>query len=160
MSSHKERKGPLSEGPVPDISLASTSGSPVRLRDLERAIIYFYPRDHTPGCTAQACGFRDTHASLIERGWSVYGISTDTIERHRGFIEKHGLGFTLLSDSEHRAADAFGVQVKRSMFGKTFLSTKRVTFAIERGAIVQVWPRADPLRNAQEVLDWIDSRDP
>lgn len=143
---------------VPDLVLESTTKKNVRLRDLNRTIIYFYPKDDTPGCTVQACRFRDSYDEIRSRGWDVYGVSTDTIASHERFIEKHKLTFELLSDPDHVAAEAFGVWVKRSMFGNTFFSAKRSTFAIENGVIAQAWARADPTSNAHDIIEWIDAR--
>jgi len=128
---------------VPDISLKGTSGRSVTLRSLPKAILYFYPKDKTPGCTTQACGFRDNQ-NLI-----------DPIHSHESFISAHDLGFELLSDPDRSAAEAFGVTVSRSMFGRMFASTKRITFAIENGVIVNVW-KANATSNAHDVLKWIE----
>ena len=142
---------------VPDITLESVSGAQVPLRSIERGIIYFYPKDNTPGCTMQACGFRDAQTAIEECGWVVYGISSDPIPSHERFIRKHQLGFELLSDPNRAAAEAFGVTVERTMFGRRFISTKRITFAIENGVVVNMWD-ADARRNAQDVLGWIRTR--
>lgn len=148
----------LSAGtPVPDLTLTSTSGTDVALKELERAIIYFYPKDMTPGCTAQACGFRDLHEEIRQAGWAVYGISTDPIASHEKFIAKHSLPFELLADPNHEAAEAFDVWAQKSMFGNTFFSAKRVTFAIENGEITQVWEKVDAKNDAKNVLEWIGS---
>ena len=148
----------LETGSVPDITLTSTSGQRVALRTLERAIIYFYPKDKTPGCTVQACGFRDSKSEFDQRGWAVYGVSTDGIESHESFINSYDLTFELLTDPNHEAAEAFGVWTEKKMFGKTFHSTKRVTFAIENGTIMKVWTQVNVKTNAKDVLDWIDTR--
>jgi thioredoxin-dependent peroxiredoxin len=140
---------------VPDISLKGTSGRSVTLRSLPKAILYFYPKDKTPGCTTQACGFRDNQNLIEQHGWHVYGISSDPIHSHESFISAHYLGFELLSDPDRSAAEAFGVTVSRSMFGRMFASTKRITFAIENGVIVNVW-KANATSNAHDVLKWIE----
>lgn len=139
---------------VPDITLESTSGRTVSLTRIKRGIIYFYPKDNTPGCTMQACGFRDLRAEIAAHGWSVYGVSSDPITSHERFAHKHELGFELLSDPNRTAAEAFDVLIERSMFGRRFTSTKRITFAVENGVIANVW-NADVRSNAQDVLAWI-----
>jgi thioredoxin-dependent peroxiredoxin len=150
----------LSEGArVPRIALASTASRNVSLNELDRAILYFYPKDQTPGCTAQACSLRDGHAAIRAAGWTVYGVSTDPITSHERFISKHDLPFELLSDPNHEAARAFDVWAERSMFGNTFFSAKRVTFAIRKGTIVHVWLKVDVNRHADEVLAWIEADD-
>lgn len=102
----------------------------------------------------QACAFRDLRTEIAARGWSVYGVSSDPISSHERFARKHELGFELLSDPKRIAAEAFGVLIERTMFGRRFSSTRRITFAIENGVIMNVW-KADVRSNAQDVLDWI-----
>lgn len=149
----------LKEGDrVPDVTLESTEGSNVRLIDLERAIVYFYPRDMTPGCTTEACGLRDANVAIGSHGWRVYGVSTDSIESHEKFIAKHELSFPLLSDPDHEAAEAFGAWDKKSLYGRVFFGTVRATFAVENGRVVHVWPKVKPSEHAAEVLAWIQER--
>lgn len=143
---------------APRITLTSTSGQDVTLDELERAIIYFYPKDMTPGCTIEACSFRDRNTEIERAGWKVYGISTDALSTHERFIDKHELPFELLSDEHHEAAEAFGVWNEKSMFGKRFFGTSRVTFAIEHGTVVHVWDQVKPNSHTDEVLEWIHLR--
>jgi peroxiredoxin Q/BCP len=120
--------------PAPDFTLPSQSGSPVRLHDRlgERAVVlYFYPKDHTPGCTAQACAFRDSHEVFSDAGAEVIGISSDPVDRHAAFAGRHGLPFTLLSDAGGAVRKSYGVP---SVLG---LLPGRVTYVIDRGGTVR-----------------------
>lgn len=149
----------LNEGDsVPDVTLESTEGPSVHLAKLERAIVYFYPKDMTPGCTTEACALRDANVEIEAAGWRVYGVSTDSIDSHEKFIAAHKLTFPLLSDPEHRAAEAFGAWDRKSLYGRVFFGTVRCTFAVEKGRILHVWPKVKPTEHAAQVLDWIGSR--
>ena len=140
---------------APDFELPDAAGTTHRLSDYRGrwVVLYFYPRDDTPGCTTQACSFRDHYAELAPRNAVVVGVSTDSVESHRAFAQKYELPFTLLAD-EHRAAnEAYGVWKPRERDGKTFMMTERTTFLIDpAGRIARVWPRATPADHAVEVL--------
>ncbi len=141
----------LDEGDeVPEISLESASGE-VNLRDASMgiAVFYFYPKDHTSGCTKEAKSFRDALPEFEKLGVKVYGISKDSLKSHRSFSEKHSLNFTLLSDSQGKAIEAFGVRNEKSKVG----SAKRVTFIVKDGKIAYVFNRVKPENHAQEVLE-------
>jgi peroxiredoxin Q/BCP len=141
--------------PAPDFELTSDSGETVRLSDLKGrpVVVYFYPKDDTPGCTAQACGIRDNYDAFGERGAVVLGISPDDESSHVKFKQKHGLPFTLLADPDHRVADQYGVWVERSMYGKTYMGIERSTFVIDHdGNVGRVLRRVKPDTHAEQVL--------
>jgi peroxiredoxin Q/BCP len=146
--------------PAPDFELTSDSGETVRLSDLKGrpVVVYFYPRDDTPGCTAQACGIRDNYEAFGERGAVVLGISPDDESSHVKFKQKYGLPFTLLADPEHRVADQYGVWAERSMYGKTYMGIERSTFVIDsEGNVARVLRRVKPDTHAQQVLEALPS---
>jgi thioredoxin-dependent peroxiredoxin len=117
---------------APDFELAADSGEHVRLSELRGhpVVLYFYPKDDTPGCTAQACSFRDAYGEFEERGATILGVSPDSEASHVKFKEKYGLPFTLLADPEHEVAELYGVWVERNMSGKKSMGIKRSTFVI------------------------------
>jgi thioredoxin-dependent peroxiredoxin len=140
----------IEEGqPAPDFELRTDAGETVRLSDFRGrpVVLYFYPRDDTPGCTKQACGIRDGYAAFRERGIEVLGVSTDTEAKHRRFKEKHGLPFTLLADPEQTIGAAYGVMQE----GKN--SYARSTFVIDAdGNVAKVMRRVQPDKHATQVL--------
>ncbi len=132
---------------APEIELLSDSGASVRLSDFrgKKVILYFYPKDDTPGCTIQACGFRDNYPLIEEKNAVVLGISTDGQASHQTFRTKYALPFMLLVDDEHRAAEAYGVWAERSMSGKTFWGIERGHFVVDKdGRIVEAAVRVKP----------------
>lgn len=140
---------------APDFDLQADDGSTVRLSDLHgrKVVLYFYPKDDTPGCTTQACGIRDHFDQLQDRA-EVFGVSPDSVEKHRRFREKYDLPFRLLADSEHKVAEAYGVWKKKSMFGKKYWGNERTTFLIdEEGRVARVFPSVKPDAHAQLLLD-------
>jgi thioredoxin-dependent peroxiredoxin len=142
--------------PAPDFSLTSDEGTTVRLSELrgKPVVVYFYPKDDTPGCTAQACGIRDNYDAFGERGAVVLGISPDDESSHVKFKQKYGLPFTLLADPDHKVADAYGVWGERSMYGKKYMGIERSTFVIDpEGNVSKVMRRVKPDTHAQQVLD-------
>jgi peroxiredoxin Q/BCP len=142
--------------PAPDFSLTSDEGTTVRLSELrgKPVVVYFYPKDDTPGCTAQACGIRDSYDAFGERGAIVLGISPDDESSHVKFKQKYGLPFTLLADPDHEVADAYGVWGERSMYGKKYMGIERSTFVIDaEGNVSKVMRRVKPDTHAQQVLD-------
>lgn len=141
---------------APDFALATDDGSTVRLSSLRgrKVILYFYPKDDTPGCTRQACDVRDAFTEFEERGAVVLGVSPDTVESHRKFREKHGLPFRLLADTDHAVADAYGVWKEKRFMGKKYWGNERTTFVIdEDGRIAKVFPRVKPSEHADQLLD-------
>jgi peroxiredoxin Q/BCP len=118
---------------APDFELVSDTGERVRLSDLRGrpVVLYFYPKDDTPGCTTQARSFRDAYGEFEERGAVVLGVSPDTESSHASFKAKHGLPFALLADPEHEVAERYGVWVEKTMYGKTSMGIKRSTFVVD-----------------------------
>ena len=136
--------------PLPEMDLTAEDGSPVGPDDLagQRTVLYFYPKDDTPGCTKEACAFRDRMADYGEAGIRVYGVSLDSPESHREFREKYGLNFPLLTDEGGRAAQALGIMNE----GKGY--AKRVTFLLDPdGNIAKVYPEVSPETHADEILE-------
>jgi thioredoxin-dependent peroxiredoxin len=141
--------------PAPDFELRSDAGETVRLSDLRGTpvVLYFYPRDGTPGCTRQACGVRDAWEAFRERGAVVLGVSPDGEASHARFRQKYGLPFTLLADSEHRLAEQYGFWVEKSFAGKTYMGIERSTVVIDAdGNVARVLRRVKPDRHAEQVL--------
>jgi peroxiredoxin Q/BCP len=141
--------------PAPDFTLSSDSGEEVTLSALrgKPVILYWYPRDDTPGCTTEACSFRDAYGEFQQAGAVVLGVSTDSVKSHGKFKTKYNLPFPLLSDPEHQVAEAYGVWGPKKFMGKEFLGINRVTFLIdERGVVKQVWPKVKPEGHADEIL--------
>jgi thioredoxin-dependent peroxiredoxin len=141
--------------PAPDFELESDSGETVRLSDLrgKPVVLYFYPKDDTPGCTAQACGIRDDWRAFEQRGAVVLGVSPDDERSHAKFKEKYGLPFTLLADPDHTVTEKYGFWVERSMAGKRYMGVERSTVVIdENGTVAKVFRRVKPAEHAQQVL--------
>lgn len=140
--------GKLNPGdPAPDFQLQDQNGNPVSLADFQgkKLLVYFYPKADTPGCTRQACSVRDARPELAGLGLAVVGISPDAPEKQKKFDAKYGLTFTLLSDPDHRVAEAYGVWAEKSMYGKKTFGIVRSSFLIdEEGKIVQTWYKVSP----------------
>lgn len=133
------------------LSLADLKGQPV--------ILYFYPKDDTPGCTKEACAFRDEFAAFKKRGAVVLGVSTDPVKAHDKFVEKHKLPFTLLADEDHQIVEAYGVWGQKTFMGRKYMGTHRVTFLIgPDGKIQKIWPTVKPEEHAAEVLAALDGK--
>jgi peroxiredoxin Q/BCP len=146
----------ITEGtPAPDFELASDEGTRVRLSDLRgrSVVLYFYPKDDTPGCTTQACGLRDEYSRFEALSVLVLGVSPDGEKSHAKFRKKYRLPFTLLSDPDHAVADAYGVWVEKTMHGKTSMGIKRSTFVIgPDGAVTKALIGVKPDGHADLVL--------
>jgi peroxiredoxin Q/BCP len=146
----------LQEGTIaPDFTLTADGDKEVTLSDYRGQIVvlYFYPKDHTSGCTTEACSFRDDYSQLIAAGAVVLGVSPDSVKSHDGFKLKYELPFALLSDPEHRVAEMYGAWGEKKMYGRTYLGILRSTFVIdEEGKIVKVFPKVKPKNHSQEVL--------
>ncbi|HEU4449200.1 MAG TPA: thioredoxin-dependent thiol peroxidase [Gaiellaceae bacterium] len=141
--------------PAPDFTLRSDTGEAITLSDLRGRVIvlYFYPKDDTPGCTTQACSFRDAYAEFEDRGIVVLGVSPDTAASHARFREKHELPFTLLADPDHEVAGRYGVWVERTIRGKTSMGIKRSTFLVDAdGTVAKAMIGVRPEGHAEEVL--------
>ena len=124
---------------APDFKLPDQDGNIVSLNDFlgkKRVVLYFYPRDNTPGCTKEACSFRDTHSDFQEMDTVVLGVSGDSAKSHRSFIEKYGLNFPLLTDADHKVALAFGAWGEKKRGGKTYMGMIRKTFIINKQGII------------------------
>ena len=140
---------------APDFELTSDAGEPVRLSALRGrpVVLYFYPKDDTPGCTKQACGLRDVYGEIEERGATVLGVSPDTKDSHVKFRSKYGLPFTLLADPEHEVAELYGVWVEKTSFGRTSKGIKRSTFVIGAdGKVASAMIGVSPDGHAEKVL--------
>jgi peroxiredoxin Q/BCP len=140
---------------APDFELTSDAGDRVSLSSLRGSpvVLYFYPKDDTPGCTKQACGIRDSYEAFRERGVVVLGVSPDDEESHLQFKSKYGLPFTLLADPEHRVAEAYGVWVEQEYGGRTFMGNERSTFVIDAGGnVAAVLRKVSPETHAEDVL--------
>jgi peroxiredoxin Q/BCP len=143
---------------APDFSLQDADGSTVSLADLagSTTVLYFYPKDDTSGCTAEACEFRDRAADYDAAGARVIGVSPDPVASHVRFRDKHGLPFTLLSDPDHELADAYGVWVQKSMYGRTYMGVERSTFVIgPDGRLTHALYKVKPKGHAASVLDLV-----
>ena len=141
---------------APEFELPDTDGQTVRLRDLrgKKVVLYFYPRDDTPGCTVEACSFRDNIGALTEAGALVYGVSTDDVASHGKFTSKFDLNFPLLADTERKTVEDYGVWVERKRFGRTSMGIQRATFLIdEDGRIAKVWATVKPAEHVAQVLE-------
>jgi peroxiredoxin Q/BCP len=142
--------------PAPDFELPADDGSPVRLSDLrgKKVILYFYPRADTPGCTIEACEFRDLTPRIDERNATVLGVSPDPVEDVRKFREKFALPFRLLADADHEVAEAYDVWKERTIFGKTMMGAERTTYVIdEKGKIADVFEKVSAEGHASQVLE-------
>ena len=152
----KELELKLKEGdPAPDFTVPTNGGGQVSLADFrgKNVILYFYPRDNTPGCTTEACGFRDQFAAFKKKGAVVLGVSTDPVKSHDKFVEKFTLPFTLLADEDQKIVQAYGVWGEKSFMGRKFMGTNRVTFLIgPDGKIKKIWPTVKPAEHSAEVL--------
>ena len=147
----------IEEGkPAPDFELQSDTGDTVRLSDFrgKPVVLYFYPKDDTPGCTTEACEFRDAHDVYRERGAEILGVSPDDVASHGKFKSKYQLPFTLLADPDHETADAYGVWTERKRAGKRYMGINRSTFVIDReGNVAQAMLGIKPAGHAAAVLD-------
>jgi peroxiredoxin Q/BCP len=145
---------------APDFELTSDEGDTVGLSSLRGrpVVLYFYPKDDTPGCTKQACGIRDSYDAFKERGAVVLGVSPDDEASHAKFKSKYALPFTLLADPEHKTAEDYGVWVEKSMYGKKRMGIERSTFVIdEDGNVSKVMRRVNPERHSDQVLEALSS---
>jgi len=140
--------------PAPEFTAVTSGGREVSLSDFkgQHVILYFYPRDNTPGCTKEACAFRDEFAQFKKEGAVVLGISTDSVKSHNKFVDKFKLPFPLLADEDKKIAQAYGAWGQKSFLGRKYMGTHRVTFLIgPDGKIKKSWPNVKPAEHAQEV---------
>jgi thioredoxin-dependent peroxiredoxin len=148
---------PISSGTTaPDFTLKDESGAARSLSDYrgKPIILYFYPKDDTPGCTKEACAFRDDYSAYQEAGVDILGVSPDSPESHRKFKEKYQLPFTLLADEGHKTADSYGVWGPKKFMGKSYEGVLRTTFLIdEQGQIIKVYENVKPAEHSAEILE-------
>ena len=141
---------------APDFTLRDQNGQAVSLSDFlgKKVVLYFYPKDNTPGCTRQACGFAQTYDAFQKRGVEIVGISKDSSASHANFAQKYALPFILLSDPELKVLKEYGVWQEKKLYGKISMGVVRTTFLIdEEGTIVKIMPKVKPDTNAQEILE-------
>ena len=144
---------------APDFTLKDKDGNAVSLSDFagKKVVLYFYPKDNTPGCTRQACAFATDYDRFREKDIAVIGISKDSVASHQKFAEKYNLPFVLLSDPELTAIQAYGVWQEKKLYGKVSMGVVRTTFIIdENGRIENVMPKVKPDTNAAEILEWLE----
>ncbi len=140
---------------APDINSVDQLGNPITLAQFKgkKVILYFYPKDDTPGCTKEACSFRDNYSVLKEKGYEVLGVSVDSTKKHQKFIEKHELPFTLIADEEQKVVSDYGVWGLKKFMGREYMGTNRTTFVIdEKGKIGRIIEKVDTTNSAAQVL--------
>ena len=143
---------------APDFALPNQDGQEVKLSDFagRKVVVYFYPKDSTPGCTRQACAFAAAYEEFTKLGVPVIGISKDSVKSHQNFIAKQNLPFLLLSDPDRQAIEAYGVWQEKKLYGKVSMGVVRSTFVIdENGVIEKVYPKVKPDTNAAEILEYL-----
>lgn len=149
----------LTEGQkAPDFKAKDQNGKSISLSDFsgKDVILYFYPKDDTPGCTAEACSFRDNYQSLLKEGFEVLGVSTDDEKSHQKFITKYSLPFSLIADTDKKIVEAYGVWVEKNMYGKKYMGVARKTFIIDKnGLIRKIIDKVDTKNSSGQVLDSI-----
>lgn len=149
----------LTQGSLaPDFRLTDQHGNTVQLSDFRGrwVVLYFYPKDMTPGCTQEACSFRDLYADFEQEGIVVLGISTDDVQSHRHFADRYELPFPLLADTEHSVSEAYGAWRKKQMYGKVFWGVDRITYLIRPdGTVHHVFTKVKPASHGDEVLSAI-----
>ncbi len=141
---------------APDFNAKDQDGNPVSLSDFKgkKLILYFYPKDNTPGCTAEACSLRDGYDELKDLGLEVIGVSPDSEKSHKSFINKYALPFRLIADTNHAIAEKYGVWGEKRMYGKTYLGILRTTFVIdEKGVITHVFNKVDTSEHVKQILE-------
>ncbi len=145
---------------APAFSAPDQSGKTVSLADFKgkTVILYFYPKDDTPGCTVEACSFRDEHSVFLKKGAVVLGVSPDSARKHTKFIEKFSLPFPLLADESHAICEAYGTWIEKSMYGKKYMGTARKTFIIGKdGTIKKIIDKVDTANSSGQVLESVVS---
>lgn len=147
----------LKEGDkAPEFTANDQNGKTVALADYrgKTVVLYFYPKDDTPGCTAEACDFRDNYEYLQSQGYEVIGVSTDDEKSHKKFESKYSLPFTLIADHDQQIVNSYGVWVEKNMYGKKYMGTQRTTFIIDAdGVISHIITKVDTKNSSQQVLD-------
>lgn len=150
---------PVIGKPAPDFTLPSTTGESVSLKQFKgkkTVILYFYPKDETTGCTKEACDLRDRHAEFEQHNTVILGVSTDPLESHHRFRDKHQLPFILLSDEDATVSKLFGVYKQKNLYGKKYMGIERTTFVIDRtGRIAQIYPKVKVDGHAHDLLEFV-----
>jgi peroxiredoxin Q/BCP len=150
---------PVIGKPAPDFTLPSTDGGTVTLKHYKgkkTVVLYFYPKDETPGCTKEACAFRDAFAEIEKSGVVILGVSTDPMDSHLAFRDKHKLPFPLLSDEDAAVSKLYGVYKQKNLYGKKYMGIERTTFVIDRtGRIAQIWPKVKVDGHILDVLEFV-----
>ena len=144
---------------APDFTLADDSGNKVKLADLKgkKVVLYFYPKDDTPGCTKEACAFRDGIAQIKKKGAVVLGVSADSVDSHKKFKEKFSLNFPLLADPERKAIEDYGTWKEKAMYGKKYMGIERTTFVIDpEGKISHIFPKVKVADHFDEVVEALE----
>ncbi len=159
MSETQDKVG-LKEGEIaPDFSLPDGNGQTVSLKELrgQPVVLYFYPKDDTPGCTTQACDFRDNMGRISQTGAATFGLSPDSVASHKKFSDKFSLSFPLLSDQDAVVSSAYGVWKEKNMYGRKYMGIERSTFLVdEAGKIAKIWRKVKPAGHVEEVLKFIE----
>lgn len=143
---------------APQFTLPNEKGEQVSLADFKgkNIVLYFYPKDMTPGCTTQACDFRDAYTDFSDLNAVILGVSMDDEKKHTKFIEKHGLPFSLLVDEDHAVAEKYGVWVLKKMYGREYMGIERSTFLInEEGVVIKEWRKVRVKNHIEEVLSYL-----
>lgn len=124
---------------APNFEGIDQNNNPIKLSDFagKKLVLYFYPKDNTPGCTAQACNLRDNYNALLEAGYAIVGISSDSAKKHQNFIDKFALPFPLIADEDKSIHEQFGTWVEKSMYGRTYMGTARTTFIIDENGVIE-----------------------
>ena len=150
---------PVIGKPAPDFTLPSTTGENVSLKQFKgkkTVILYFYPKDETPGCTKEACEFRDHFSEFESQNTVILGVSTDPMESHHKFRDKQKLPFTLLSDEDATVSKLFGVYKQKNLYGKKYMGIERTTFVIDKtGRIAQIYPKVKVEGHIQDLLEFV-----
>jgi len=146
---------------APAITAKNQSGETIKLSDFKgkKVILYFYPKDNTPGCTTEACNFRDNYQSLVKDGFEVIGVSIDNEQSHQKFISKFDLPFNLLADEDQKIVNDYGVWVEKNMYGRKYMGTARTTFVIDEDGIIQhIIKKVDNKNASQQIRDLAGKR--
>lgn len=150
----------LKEGTVaPNFTAKNQNGEDISLTNFKgkKVILYFYPKDNTPGCTAESCNLRDNYNALIEKGFEVIGVSPDSEKSHTNFISKYELPFTLISDPDKKVLNAYGAWGEKKMYGKSYEGVLRTTYVIdEKGKIIKVFPKVKTKKHSEQILKELD----